>query len=231
MKIAIMQPYFLPYIGYWQLINAVDIFVVYDNIKYTKRGWINRNRYLLNGKSALFSLNLKNDSDFLNINQRYLSNEYKRSKLIAKLKHTYNDAPMAQVFFPKIEKIINHADDNLFDYIYNSIIAICKILNIETKIITSSTVNINHSLKSEEKVISICKAMKASTYINPIGGIELYSKERFEKNKIDLKFIRPGLIHYKQYENCFIEGLSVLDVMMFNSSCEIIDMLNKYELI
>ena len=231
MKIGIMQPYFLPYIGYWQLINVVDIFVIYNNIQYTKKGWFNRNRYLLNGKDALFSINLKNDSDFLNVNQRFLSPEYKRGKLIETFQNAYYKAPMKKNIFPFIEKIINCPSNNLFDYIYNSITEICEYLKIKTKIVISSTINIDHSLKSEQKVIAICKELQAGTYINSMGGMELYSKESFAKENINLNFIKSKPVFYKQFDNEFVEWLSILDVMMFNSVKEITKIMDNYELL
>jgi len=231
MKIGIMQPYFFPYIGYWQLINTVDVFVVYDNIQYTKKGWFNRNRYLLNGKDNLFSINLINDSDFLNVNERFISPEFKRKKLLAIFENAYIKAPMINEIFPFICEIINFQEVNLFKYIYNSIINICKLLNINTKIIISSSIDIDHSLTAENKVISICKKLSANTYINSIGGIELYTKEMFKENNLELKFIKPELIDYKQFNNIFIPNLSIIDVMMFNSIENIKLMLNRYELI
>ncbi len=84
MKLAIMQPYFFPYIGYFQLINTVDEFVVYDNIEFTKKGWINRNRILVNGKDEYITLPIKKDSDFLHVKDRFLAETW--SKDSAKMK-------------------------------------------------------------------------------------------------------------------------------------------------
>src|SRR5690606_18130129 len=122
MRLAIMQPYFCPYIGYFQLMNAVDKFVVYDNIQYTKKGWINRNRILMNGKDQLFSLPVKKDSDYLNINQRFLSDDFdgEKKKLLNKFKGAYNKAPYFKEIFPLLQEIINDDSNNLFDYIYHS---------------------------------------------------------------------------------------------------------------
>jgi len=226
-----MQPYFFPYIGYWQLVSAVDSFIIYDNIQYTKKGWFNRNRYLLNGKDSLFSINLKNDSDFLNVNERFLSPEYKRNKLIAMFQNAYAKAPMYKDVMPLINKIINYQEENLFNYIYNSITELCEYLKIKTNIVISSSVDIDHSLKAEKKVLAICKKLNAETYINSIGGIELYSKEIFRECNIELKFIRSKPIDYKQFDNSFVPGLSILDIMMFNDKETIINFLNRYELI
>lgn len=231
MTIAIMQPYFLPYIGYWQLISAVDIFVVYDNIQYTKKGWINRNRFLQNSKDAIFTLPLKKDSDYLDVKDRIISKDFNKQKLISQLQNAYIKAPYFKENFHIIESIIKHDSCNLFDYIYNSIIAINKTLNIQTKILISSTIGIDHSLKSQEKVIAICKKLNATKYVNAIGGIDLYSKEEFLKSGVELKFIKTNEISYKQFNNCFLKNLSILDIIMFNNIKDVQDMLNKYNII
>ena len=232
MKIGIMQPYFFPYIGYWQLINAVDIFVVYDNIKYTKKGWINRNRFLQNGKDTLFSLAIKNDSDYKNINERFVSDAFDRKKLLSRLRSAYAEAPYFSLVMPLIENIVYGTEQNLFEYIYNSIIDICLFLKIDTKIVISSSINIEHSLCSSEKVKAICKALGGKQYINPIGGLELYDKQDFFNDKLELKFIKSRDIFYRQFDNDFVPSLSIVDVMMFNSASQISSkLLLEYDMI
>ena len=143
MKLGIMQPYFMPYLGYFQLIVAVDVFIVYDNIKYTKKGWINRNRMLVNGADAIFSLPLKKDSDMLDIVQRELSSEFNREKLLGQFKGAYIKAPYFNEIYPLLQSIIRFKDSNLFKYIEHSLNEICRHLGIETKIIISSNLPIN----------------------------------------------------------------------------------------
>ena len=232
MKIGIMQPYFFPYIGYFQLINAVDFFVIYDNIQYTKKGWINRNRYLMNGKHYLFSLPLKKDSDFLDIRDRYLADSYtqERKKILARITHAYKSAPFFSQVIPIIESCLMYQENNLFKFIFYSIQQICKYLNIGTTLIISSSINANHQMKGQDRVISICKAMKASHYINTLGGITLYSKHDFNEQGIQLSFINSKDIMYQQFENDFIPNLSIIDVMMFNSRKNTDIMLDNYEL-
>lgn len=211
-----MQPYFSPYIGYFQLINSVDTFIIYDNIQYTKKGWINRNRFLLDGKEALFSISLKKDSDYLDVRDRLISSEFNRKKLLNKIYMAYKKSCSFEDVFPLFEKIISNNEMNLFEYIYFSIIEICSYLNIETKIVKSSDIDINHSLKSQDKVISLCRKMEATTYLNPIGGQSLYSKEYFKECGISLNFIKSNPVIYKQFNDVFVPWLSILDVMMFN---------------
>ena len=177
MKIAIMQPCFLPYIGYWQLIAAVDAFVVYDNIKYTKKGWINRNRFLMNGAEAGFSLPLRKDSDFLDVNQRYFADAFDRENLLNRFREAYRKAPEFSSIMPLLEGIIRNLAANLFEYILASIRAICDFLWIKPPLLVSSTIDCDHSLKSAERVQAICRALGAGTYVNPVGGMEIYSKE------------------------------------------------------
>jgi hypothetical protein len=212
-----MQPYFLPYLGYWQLIGAVDQFVVYDNIKYTKKGWINRNRFLLNGKEALFSLPLRKDSDFLDVNQRYLAESFNREDLINRFRESYRKAQEYSAFMPVLEEIIRCPSDNLFDYIRYSIEKICSYLELKTPVIVSSSIDCDHSLKAAERVQAICKALGADTYVNPAGGTELYSREQFEKKGIALRFLRSALVAYPQVTVNFVPWLSIIDVLLCNS--------------
>jgi len=232
MKLAIMQPYFFPYIGYFQLIASVDQFIVYDNIKYTKKGWINRNRLLLNGKDAVFSLPLKSDSDTLDICSREIAQDFNRDKLLNQFKGAYRKAPYFDETYTLLEKIIQNQDRNLFNYLYDSISVICDYLSLKTQIIKSSEINIDHELKNQQRVIAICEAVGASTYVNAIGGADLYAKEIFFDRGIELKFIKSLPFEYPQLGNVFVPWLSIIDVMMFNP-LDVIqnDLTSNYELI
>lgn len=221
MRLGIMQPYFLPYIGYFHLIAAVDKFIVYDNIKYTKKGWINRNRMLQNGKDVVFSLPLKNDSDSLDICERELATDFNRDKLLNQFKGAYRRAPCFGQTFPLIESVVRYEDANLFRFLYHSIIKTCAYFGITTEIVISSSVAIDHELKNQEKVLALCEAVGASTYVNAIGGMELYSKENFRQKGIELKFIKSHPFEYAQFGDGFIPWLSIMDVMMFNPPADI----------
>lgn len=228
-----MQPYFMPYIGYFQLINAVDVFVIYDNIEYTKKGWINRNRILVNGNAEYFTLPIKKGSDFLHVNQRFLADTFShdKQKILVKIKECYRKAPNFEETYFLIEEIFSFDITNLFEFINNSIIQTCNYLEINTKIIISSTLNIDHNLKSQEKVLAICKELNASEYVNPKGGIELYSKKTFEKNSFKLSFLETKDFQYKQLGELFIPFLSIIDVLM-NNKCEYYKFfLNEFKLL
>lgn len=232
-RLAIMQPYFMPYIGYFQLINSVDEFVIYDNIQYTKKGWINRNRILVNGKDYLITLSLKKDSDYLDVVDRELSDSWSkdRIKMLNLIKSAYNKSTQFEPVFDLISKCLNNPERNLFRFIYDSIVLINEYLEISTPIVISSSIEIDHSLKSQDKVIELCKKQKADNYINSIGGVSLYNKDTFNQSGIQLNFIKSNQISYNQFTNEFLPWLSIIDVMMFNSREEIQKYLNNYTLI
>jgi hypothetical protein len=231
MKIGIMQPYFFPYIGYFQLISSVDKFILYDNIKYTKKGWVNRNRFLQKGKDKVFSLPLKNESDYRNINERELAATFKYEKLLSQFQNAYRNAPHFSETFVLIEEILQYQTTNLFQFLHHSILQTCAHLGIATQILVSSKIDIAHDLRSQDKVIALCEAMGAEIYVNAIGGVELYSKDTFRERNIDLKFIRSKPFQYSQLGNEFIPWLSIIDVMMFNSLDAIKTCISKnYEL-
>jgi len=216
-SLAIMQPYFFPYIGYFQLIAAVDQFIVYDNIKYTKKGWINRNRMLQNGKDVMFSLPLKSGSDYLDVRERELAADFNRNKLLNQFKGAYRHAPHFAQTFPLIEQIVRYEDTNLFRFLHHSIVEVCKYLGITTEIKVSAEIAIDHDLTGQDKVLALCAAAGASTYVNAIGGMELYSKETFREQGIELQFIKSKPFVYMQFGDEFVPWLSIIDVMMFNS--------------
>lgn len=233
MKIAIMQPYLFPYIGYFQLLNAVDEFVIYDNIQYSKKGWINRNRILSNGQDTLISVPLKKDSDFLDVRERELSDSWRleRSKLLNRIRESYRKAPYYEAASQVVSEAILYEDRNLFNFIFNSLNLLKSYLNIATPLCVSSTIPIDHTLRAERKVMALCRARCATDYINPIGGVELYNKEEFMRSGINLHFLQTRDVEYQQFGESFIPHLSIIDVMMFNSKDTIADFLkNKFVL-
>lgn len=231
MRLAIMQPYFMPYIGYFQLIAAVDLFIVYDNIKYTKKGWINRNRMLQNGKDVMFTLPLRSGADSLDVCERELAEDFKRDKLLNQLKGAYRRAPYFDQTFPLVEQIVRHQETNLFRYLHHAIVKTCEYLGIATEIRKSSEIAISPDLKSQDKVLALCEAVCATTYVNAIGGVGLYSKEAFRERGIELKFIQSKPFEYVQFGAEFVPWLSIVDVLMFNSLESISgDVLSGFEL-
>lgn len=232
MKVAIMQPYFLPYIGYFQLIFAADAFVIYDNIKYTKKGWINRNRFLLNAHDEIFTVPLASASDFLEIRDREVAKSFERSKFLNRFKAAYERAPNFGIVFPWLQSLVNVEETNLFEFIYGSILRACALLDLDTPIIKSSTLGVDPGLAGKDRVIATCKAVGATGYLNPIGGLELYDRNEFRDHGIELEFLKSGPVHYRQFGNEFVPSLSIVDVLMFNPLPDIRErLLTTYELV
>ena len=232
MKIGIMQPYFLPYIGYWQLLNAVDKYIIYDDVNFIKGGWINRNRILVNKEPKMLTLKLNGASPNKLINEiEILDNNIQIKKILKTIDISYRKAPYFEVIYPLIEKILKFNELNLAKFIKNSFEIICEYLDIKTELIISSSLEKKSELKAQDKVINICKILKATEYYNAIGGQELYSFDKFKEEKIQLKFLKTKDIKYKQLDNEFISNLSILDVLMFNSKEEVKKMLNSYSII
>ena len=223
MTIGIMQPYFFPYIGYFQLMNAVDEFVVYDNIQFTKKGWINRNRILVNGRDSYITLPLKKDSDYLDVRDRCLAEVWsvENKKMMNRIIQSYRKAPQFESAYPVIEESLTCDDSNLFRFILKSLNLVKTYLEIQTRFVISSTIPIDHTLKAEKKVKEICKARNANVYVNPIGGMQLYVKDDFKEEGVELRFLRSTDVQYKQFNNDFVPWLSIIDVMMFNAREEI----------
>jgi WbqC-like protein family len=228
MKLAVMQPYFFPYIGYFQMINAVDVFVVYDDVNYIKQGWINRNNVLVNNQKYVLNLQLIGASSFKKINEININDN---SKVLKTIQQSYCKAPFFNQVNLVLIDIFSFEEKNLGIFLMNLLIKVSKYLKIKTHFILSSSLEKNNELKGQEKILEICKKLGATNYINAIGGQELYDKTSFLNNKIELNFIQTNPIEYKQFQNEFVAWLSIIDVMMFNSIDEIKIMLNQYQLI
>ncbi len=232
MKLAIMQPYLFPYIGYFQMVNAVDKFVFYDDVNFIKGGWINRNRILAADKPLYINVLLNGASPYKLIKDITV-NVKRINKTIKTISQYYSKAP----FYNEVIDLINNILLNIKtgDYISKiagqSIIEVSRFLNIETTFEYSSEhYDDSKGMEKAERLIEICKRNNADTYINAYGGIELYSKDYFNKKGINLFFIQSQSIEYKQFNNEFIPFLSIIDVLMFNSKEKTQDYLNKYEL-
>jgi hypothetical protein len=232
MKIAIMQPYLFPYIGYFQMINAVDHFVFYDDVNFINRGWINRNRILVNGKDTFITVPLIKASQNKKINEINLFfDEKMKKKMILTIELAYKKAPYYNQVIEIIKKIVNADISNIGEYAANSIITLCNYLKIETSFSYSSIQSPeSRGMNKADRLIFICKKLGADEYINAIGGQEFYTKEYFENNQINLQFIKTQDCKYEQYNDPFVPWLSIIDVMMFNNKVEIKKILHSYKL-
>jgi len=238
MTLAIMQPYVLPYIGYIQLMNTVDTFVFYDDVAFINRGWVNRNRLLVNGKDYLFTIPLKEASQNKPIREIALANDPKwRGKLLKTIEQSYRKAPQYTTVMPITERIVNfqagsQSDVSIADYIFHSFTELTAYLGITTRLVASSTVYGNGQLKAQERIVDICRQEGAERYINPIGGTELYSQLAFDPIGCELRFIQPQRITYPQFgASEFVPWLSVLDVLMNVNAESIRPLLTQFDLI
>jgi len=229
-----MQPYLFPHIGYFQLIQAVDKFVFYDDVNYIKQGWINRNRILGNDEDLVFTVPLKKASSFTFIKDTYINQElYKawRLKFMSTIFFQYKKAPFFNQVMPLVENVFNSNCVTISELAKLSCMDVYNYLGMTTSIQISSTIYENSDLKRADRVIDICKREDATQYVNVSGGVELYSKVEFNDCKLNLFFIKTSPITYQQFKSPFLAGLSIIDVLMFNDIDTINQMLSQYELV
>jgi hypothetical protein len=218
MRLAIMQPYFYPYIGYYQLLHCVDMIVLYDDIQYTKKGWVNRNRIQQKGHELVLTLPVKQAPHTTRINERIIADPYleKRKRIMRVIQNAYCWSPYCNEVFPELNKGIVQHEANLFDYLYQSLQMVSLLLGLSTRTVMSSELDVDHTLKGQDKVLSICRSCCADKYVNLPGGQALYEKETFLSAGINLCFLDPVLDTYKQGHDTFISHLSIIDVLMCN---------------
>ena len=233
MKLGIMQPYFFPYLGYWQLMGAVDTYVIYDDVAFIKNGWINRNRILINGAPGYFNLPTVGAGSFVLINAVRLSPEKKLfDKLLKTVDNAYRKAPFFSETMPVVEAIVRCGAVLMSDLLELQIRTIAEHLSMNTRILLSSKdVPKDTELRGENKVLDICANLGATEYYNAIGGTALYDKETFAARNIKLSFLSTDDIVYRQYRNEFVPGLSIIDVLMFNGKDTTKVFLKKYSLV
>lgn len=233
MKTVIMQPYLFPYLGYWQMIAYADAFVLFDDVNFINRGWINRNNILLNGKSYMFTLPLVSASQNKLINQIDVTHDEKDvQKILKTIEQAYRKAPYFSDVFPLIVEILNYEQRNLKFFLMNQFQRIFDYLGLNnTKLLLSSDIEKNNSLKAQDKIIDICKKLGTKQYINAIGGVELYDKNRFAQEGMELYFIKMILTPYSQFKGEFVPYLSIIDVLMFNDKMKVREMLKDFELV
>lgn len=226
-----MQPYFFPYLGYFQLINAVDEFILLDDVTYIKGGWINRNHILSKDKPELITVPLHKLSSNKLICETVIADHLNwRNKFLKTIHFNYKKAPFFDDFFPLIENVIQTNISKINEMNYYALERIVDYIGIDTMLKKTSYVYNNNHLKAQERIIDICIQENTSTYLNSVGGQSLYNKALFEKENIDLKFIVPKFPKYPQFNSPFVSSLSIIDILMFNSPFETRKMLLDYEL-
>jgi hypothetical protein len=231
--VAIMQPYIFPYIGYFQLIDAADTFVFYDDVNFIKRGWINRNRLLIDGAEKLITFPCIGSSQNKLIKEVKVdttNREY--SKIMKSIQYSYSKAPHFEEVFALIKTLLSAEYKSVAELASQSIVSVLEYLDIKKKIIYSSNeFSETRGMDKAKRLIKLSKCLDADIYLNAIGGKALYRKEEFAACNLELKFLKPNLKPYSQFSNTCILGLSIIDVLMFNTKEEVLDLIKGYQLI
>lgn len=215
MKLAVMQPYLFPYLGYFQLVGAVDRFVVFDDVNFINKGWINRNRVLNNGAEFMFTVPITKASQNSLIRDLDVAADAAwKAKFLKTLEHAYRKAPHFAPAFALVSSVVMNEEKNLAGYVTNSIQRVLEYAGVTTQVVPSSTVYGNADLRGKDRIIDICLREGADTYVNPPGGKDLYKPEDFERRGIALRLLQPRLLPYPQPVGQFMPGLSIIDVLM-----------------
>lgn len=234
MKIAIMQPYFLPYIGAFQLINAVNKYIVYGSFKFRNDGWFHRNRMLVQNKgSHFFNVSLINASYLKSFNEIYVDKSLKwRTKICKTYRQNYCNAPYFEEVYNLMNNILFDDSDTLVEFNVNSLRVVSEYLGMRNNIVhdpvleAETEYQMKHMAKANtteeiefdmrtQRILYLCKIMQTTEYINPIGGVNLYDKDTFAKHLIQLRFLHTNEITYQQNYKEFVPNLSIIDVMSY----------------
>lgn len=229
MRLGVMQPYFMPYIGYFQLMVAVDKYVIFDDVNYIKRGWSARNNILVNGQKHLFSIAVEGGSQNNLYTQVVVIDDF--FKLRKTLEMSYKKAPFYNDTMELLDKVFVYEDRRFNYFMKHSFGVILDYLGVDTELLLSSDLTNNKELKGKDKILDICKLLGASEYYNAIGGQELYDRQEFADNGIKLGFVDSTLEPYPQLTKEFVPGLSIIDVLMMNSKEEVVNLLGFYRVI
>ena len=233
MRLAIMQPYVFPYLGYFQLVHAVDRFIFYDDVNFIKRGWIHRNNVLINEAGHRFSIPLNKASQHAMINEVTLHpTEYPawRDKFLKTLQQHYRKAPNLEPVYHLVRDVLHQATNSIATLAINSVTSVCNYLSLAGDFAIASHLAYDRSLRGTERIMALCEQQGATDYINPAGGRALYESEAFDQRGLTLHFIDPKPINYEQFSSPFVPHLSVIDVLMFNPRERVQAMLTQYQL-
>lgn len=232
--VSVMQPYIFPYIGYFNLCYASDVFVFYDDVNYIKQGWINRNRILVNKRPYAFSIPLKNGSSFELIGNVAVSgfDRYK-VKFLERVEQSYCKAKFFKAGRRYVENVLNHESESISRLAIKSVVDFFELVDIERCFLTSSEAfSSSKGIDRSDRLIEIVKSLGSSRYLNPVGGTALYDKDYFDQRGVKLSFVKAKLIPYTQVRPAeFVAGLSIIDVIMNNSVDDMRLHLRSYKLV
>jgi hypothetical protein len=232
MKIAVMQPYFFPYLGYFQLVHATNRFVFYDDVTYIKGGWINRNRWLSRNGSTYFTIPVQDASSFRSIaHTQVVPKGAWVTKLRKTFQESYGKAPCFTQAFELLDGVLSLDEPSIARWAATSVRAVANYLDPAPRFIETSARYGNAQLKAAERVLDICRQESASVYINAIGGQALYDPADFSARGVELRFLRTRPVTYRQFREPFVASLSILDVIAFNPREIIRQFLQEYDLV
>lgn len=237
MKLGVMQPYFFPYIGYWQLMNTVDEWVVFDDVQFIDKGWINRNRVLhpeVRKEWQFITLPLKGRGQFDKIKDVGIdfSKSWKK-QIMGKLTSYRRIACNYHETIDFVDYCLDESESNLSSLVIETIRKVSENIGIKTRIHVQSRLGLDVECVSHpgQWGLHISSAMGASEYINPLGGRSIFRATDFSDRGIGIKFIKSEVDSYAQGGRDFCPNMSIIDVMMFNSNEEIRAMLGRYSLV
>lgn len=232
MTLAIMQPYLFPYIGYFQLMHAADKLLLLDDVAWINKGWINRNRILVQGQPQYLSFPVAGASQNKTIRELELltpttwKNNIEKTLLMA-----YKKAPQFEQFFPVLQFILKNEITHLSTFIFHSLQVLCQYMQLPVQLVSSTSTYPHNGLKGQDRILNLCQQENANVYINPPGGAGLYDAERFKQKGIQLRFLQPSLSPYTQRGSAhFVPALSIIDVLMHCDAGEVQQQLKQYQL-
>jgi hypothetical protein len=230
-KIAVMQPYFFPYLGYWQLAKAVDRFVIFDDVQYIVRGWINRNRILVNGAPRHITVPIAAASRQTQIRDVRLSADRPwREKLSTTIRQSYARAPFFDEVFPTVDSLLRCQAERLCDYLRFQIESLSSLVGITAGFELASSHPGAPGLRGQARILELCRKFNARTYVNPAGGRTLYDAREFAHAGVELRFISPAQQSYGQRVTPFVPDLSIIDPLMELGISEVRRRLDQFEL-
>lgn len=235
MIIALQQPYFLPYLGYFALIKHTTHWIVFDTPQFIRQGWIQRNRILkpVEGWQYIGVPIEKHSRDIAIKDIKIRQTEKWGEKILAQLEHYKKKAPYYSETIKLVEKIVLNNTDSIVEMNVNALSLVCNYLNIDFsyQIYSESDFRVDRVNNPDEWALETCKILGAKIYYNLSGGIEFYDSEKYKQNGIELYFLKLNINEYNQKRSTFEPALSIVDVLMFNDVEQIKDYLNDYEFV
>lgn len=236
MKLAIMQPYFFPYIGYFSLIEYADKFVFFDTPQYISRGWINRNRILtLNGEPTYITVPVEKAPQETPIREIMIDNSKDwRGRIYGQLSAYKRRAPRYSITEAIVHDVLDGFKGNgLSELSIRTVKMMSDILGLKCEygIFSGMKENIVEVKKPDEWALEISKALEADVYVNPPGGMSFFDRDKYRNAGIEIKFLQSNLRPYRQRIGQWVPALSVIDVLMFCDEREVTDMLKDYALL